>query len=570
MFSRIYDAVLAFKSHGFLPVTTFSPPRPPPPPPTTTTTTTTAAAATAITTANTGNHRNLLCRHTFREPGPVLSAYCNGYVPEASLPLRYLSDEGGGMLSLTIFCQASEESAQWAAMTRLASNYVVEQLGEKFVASRCLVLEDIPDATALGRASARESAIVLKKDASRPPSFPPSSAAPLAAAGTSVWGNHACLDLVLCSNTTTYLSRQLEVRCGHGKARRGGPGGGDRGRGGGGGGGGGAGNVKLYVHVLRMTVDTRLIYALLCERKDARAQRLSDPSLAYETLFSPLEIRRSGKKGAKPRKNQHVAQHKGNKNDQVTAMTTVAPGTQKTNARTTKKKKKKPKSARHVPKHHRRDYNALCSTKGVRELEGILSRQSYLCGPAGYIATHEDAVVYTRLSEWLHTQARRVVDSFSRAVASAPRVELSGSEDAMYLPCVECKHVYGQEVCCLCVSATSPPHVHPRAYRADGVTPCKTLRPHCVVCRATVMRRLKSALKDRHGSILEELVPRSRAQLGRLGVSVPSRNVDDEFLGSHTWRWFRGMSALPDEVRAGWLPTMEHLRSGRLSLIFRL
>ena len=77
--------------------------------------------------------------YAFREPGPVLLSYRNGYIPEASLPLRYLSNEGDGVLSLTVLCKANEESVQWDNMKGLASSYVSKELGQDAAQRQCIV-----------------------------------------------------------------------------------------------------------------------------------------------------------------------------------------------------------------------------------------------------------------------------------------------------------------------------------------------------------------------------------------------------------------------------------------------
>jgi hypothetical protein len=314
-----------------------------------------------------------------------------------------------------------------------------------------------------------------------------------------------------CYNYTDYHSRALEVRCGHGKGH------------------GPSGSTKKYVHLVRCVISLDVLSKCCVQQCVDDLLSLEKDTPKHVSLFGPLIVMKTGmnnpstvattSKGVRIKnatdsksKSKSKSKGKGKGKDKDKGKSSHLNNQNNHNGRSMAGKRQ-----RQVGKT-KRATTKLCTQEGIASLINIFTQQSFLCG-AGWVATQEDVVVFARLESFVHYLVHLEVERFDEVVKNK-----DSSKDSN---------------------------------------------------RASIQKQvddMKSALKSSHGrsTLLESRLKRLCSELG---ISIVHSLTDATlwFDGKNAfWRWYRCMNALGSQQRERLLPTMEHLKSGRVSLLFDL
>jgi hypothetical protein len=155
----------------------------------------------------------------------------------------------------------------------------------------------------------------------------------------------------------------------------------------------------------------------------------------------------------------------------------------------------------------------LCTQEGIQQLADIFKHQSFLCG-AGWTATQEDAVVFARLQPFMHHIVQLEVGRLDVTLKEHAKRPSNGTASGSHNSLDRMKReLQSKGVCCLETS-------------------------------------LMAACKE---------------------LSILPSEVVSWFENKRSfWRWFRCLNVMEEKDRSEWLPTIDHLKSGRVSMLFDL
>ena len=325
--------------------------------------------------------------------------------------------------------------------------------------------------------------------------------------------------VVQCYNFTDYHSRALEVRCGHGKGH------------------GPVGGMKRYVHQVQCVVSMDALAHCI----DANtAQQLTTQQDNSTALFVPLVVIKTG--GNNPQKKQK--KRKKSAQSSSSSTTTIATLSSSTVAVSS------------VPPTPSAQIVKLCTKTGVEKLGAIFSRQSFLCGK-GWVASLEDVVVFDKLTSYLNYIAQVETNRFINMLKELQHVIACAREKEHTVP------TWDQEV----------------ANNVMALLAIKNqMAVHGALCLETIVtsscRMLKLTLNTlKTAGILvkgKALPATSKITMSDLKTHAPSETTA-WFVGQRSfWRWYRCLNTMTTNERKTLLPTLEHLKSGRVSMLFDL
>ena len=83
--------------------------------------------------------------------------------------------------------------------------------------------------------------------------------------------------------------------------------------------------------------------------------------------------------------------------------------------------------------------------------------------------------------------------------------------------------------------------------------------------------RLKQELHSQGVCCLESSLMAACRELDTFQIQHRLTDVAQWFVNKRSfWRWFRCLYVMEEKTRCMWLPTVEHLKSGRVSMLFDL
>ena len=295
-----------------------------------------------------------------------------------------------------------------------------------------------------------------------------------------------------CCNYTDYHSRAVEVRCGHGKGH--GPG----------------GNTKRYVHLVRCVISFNMLAEVWTSDVQASGNQAA-PSIVDFVKLKPMKMSANEPKQHSSDSAKTQRRH-GNKQAGSSSSSSSSSSTTTTTTSTTSTPASRPRTRTH--------FNKLCTQEGIQQLADIFTHQSFLCG-AGWIATNEDAIVFSRLHSFMYHIVQLEVGRLDDVLKQHAKQQQnsgpvkSGAHSSLYRLKQE---LHSQGVCCLESSLMA-------------------------ACRELDTFQIQHRLTD----------------------------VAQWFVNKRSfWRWFRCLYVMEEKTRCMWLPTVEHLKSGRVSMLFDL
>ena len=429
----------------------------------------------------------------------LLEAYSSVWVPEAALPIRYVHiDHVTNNLELSVLCHPNNSQTSYIQMVNVMTKYIATLLcksnqmkcKQQYIEPNNLQLPSVCQ-TLLTCVNIKNNTDITSKKPK---------------------------NLAECYNNTDYYSRKLEIRCGHGKGH------------------GPSGSVKRYVHFVRCVLS---MDALLYCCTDSKASDCICTEKEYKsTVFEPLTLIRTGVQDITEGKNKNINKKENtnkknvNKNNSKNKKTKINnnnnnnndddDNNNQDNGKTQIKTRANKETKR--TKKNQEIKNKLWTKEGMQQLFAIFTRKSFLCG-VGWVATHEDSVVFARLQYYMQIVARLEVEKLDVLLKKDRRFQLLTKTTALIAA----------------MNSLNSLKIKLMQSKQNGCTILES--DLAIACKLACQCGIKHILTDEAGW----------------------------FIGQRSfWRWYRCLNVMNAKERNGWLPTMQHLKSGRVSLLFDL
>ena len=455
--------------------------------------------------------------------GLLLQAYSSVWIPESALPLRYVVlNSSTNSLELSVLCQEEQHAADTFKQTvALLSEFMRDYCCRWKVDS--ITLPNLPLEAVQ---HTMFSSSLSTKTKTTPDTFP----------------------IVQCYNYTDYHSRAAEVRCGHVKKNRGVA---------------AVGGTKRYVHLVHCVLSLDALSLCLTADKaetlrvlqqaETREKNSSDhTSSNHTTLFEPLVLMKTGGTPAPAHSAKQQSTQNRNKKRKNTNKNRNGNGSTMHQSSTTMERQR---SATRAPPVK------LCTQQGIDTLVVLLNRQSFVCG-AGWVAMHEDAVVFVRLTAFMNYIAQVELHNFINVVKALHHTILShtkystvptGPQKDQFVYNAPLDQIWRDENSSVLSLLSELKNV----LAAQGVLGLET-------CLGTACRTLKAKSK------LLKAAGIKFSSTCRVLTHAPTHEAL-WFSGQRAfWRWYRCLNRMKKSEREDWLPSDAHLKSGRVSMLFDL
>lgn len=464
--------------------------------------------------------------------GKVFLAYSSTWVRENVLPLRYVS-MNSKELELTVLCHDDLRSTQSLAET---VHCILDYMKSYCCSYKVEVINKNNNAHKLPLSAVEKIVFMHTLNGEKK-------------------------SIIECSNYTDYHSRAVEVRCGHGKGHS------------------TMGSAKRYVHLIHCTISLKQLYACLTSTTmSSMKEEMCDQK--DQIIFVPLEIIRTGEnktsakkmKGEQSKKNSNNGDTKNCGNGSNNSGETKSPSSSFASSSVSRKKKN---ALINLP------IVKLCTNDGIVKLVAILNQQSFLCQP-GWVATNEDVVVYKRLKVFLNyinsleiENVIQLIKNVEELIVFKEKNELLKYSASTNIPISNVNNNY-VEWCIQWKSEITSIILKIKKMK-DKMIQKKELSLELIlknVC--TTIRNACKILKEAGILTKGKHLPASKNTTATLTVSdlkafKPCTKESLWFMNRNSfWRWYRCLHNMNTVEREHWLPTMEHVQSGRVSMLFDL
>lgn len=186
----------------------------------------------------------------------------------------------------------------------------------------------------------------------------------------------------------------------------------------------------------------------------------------------------------------------------------------------------------------------------------IFDRQSFLCGK-GWVASFEDVVVFDKLTSYLKYIAQVETNRFINMLKELQHVIASAREKEATVP------TWNQQVANNMMALFDVK----KQMAAHGALCLETIVPSSCRMLKSTFNTLKAAGILVKGKALPAT---SKIAMSELKTYSPNE-ITVWFVGQRSfWRWYRCLNTMNANERNALLPTLDHLKSGRVSMLFDL